>query len=502
MPPPTSTPGAPTQGRVARRTAVDQGDPVAVLRDKGVTGANKSNLRTLVNVLKSFKDFKAGYHGQAICSQILAVVKLLDEAVPAEANEDSSRPATQRDINMAVDSIKAAMTSLPMSQATPLSFADVVRTPAGLRAAAPRPPPSAETQEKEIFVSLKNADASSPFVAAPATELTGKCNALLTEFFRDPKNGGLNIDSPLRSTSKLPNNNMVLSFKQKEDAVRARVHAEDWVKLIDPGATVPQRTYAIVAHNAPAAVWSNPVMLREAMTEIEKANSDVAPLDFAITNMVWLNSPAVREKTGRGPLMISLKTKAAANAAIDLNLAIRGVTCSVSIYVPRPQQCFRCQDWGHRATECAGEERCGHCAGPHASNQHMCLHDNPCDDTSSCNKEPAVCANCKGAHRSWVRSCPAAKAALAAQSKRDEYRAGRYEQHTPFTFADSRITRRDGRRQAPRQPRTITPRAVAPTSAPPPGGESPLPDPLDMLLDPSLFPPASTHPHINDRTQN
>ena len=142
-------------------------------------------------------------------------------------------------------------------------------------------------------------------------ELTSKCNVLLTEFFRDPKIGGLDINSPLHSTSKLPNNNMVLSFKQKEDAVRAHVHAEDWVKLIDSGATVPQWTYAIVVHNAPTAVWSNLVMLHEAMTEIEKANSDVAPLDFAITNMVWLNSPTVCEKMGRSPLMISIKTKAA-----------------------------------------------------------------------------------------------------------------------------------------------------------------------------------------------
>ena len=178
------------------------------------------------------------------------------------------------------------MTSLPRSQVTPLSFADVVRTLAGLRTAAPKPPPSAEAQEKEIFVSLKNTNTSSPFVVAPATELTSKCNTLLTDFFRDPKNGGFNVDSPLCSTSKLPNNNIVLTFKQKEDAVRARVHAEDWVKLINSGATVPQWTYAIVAHNAPAAVWSNPVMLCKAMTEIEKANSDIAPLDFAITNMV------------------------------------------------------------------------------------------------------------------------------------------------------------------------------------------------------------------------
>ena len=44
--------------------------------------------------------------------------------------------------------------------------------------------------------------------------------------------------------------------------------------------------------------------------------------------------------------MISLKTKAAANATIDLNLTIRGITCSVSIYIPRPQQCFRCHGWG------------------------------------------------------------------------------------------------------------------------------------------------------------
>ena len=76
---------------------------------------------------------------------------------------------------------------------------------------------------------------------------------------------------------------------------------------------MPQGTYVIVAHNAPTAVWNNPVMLCEAMIETEKANSDVIPLDFAITNMVWLNSPATCEKMGRGPLMISLKVKAATN---------------------------------------------------------------------------------------------------------------------------------------------------------------------------------------------
>ena len=66
-------------------------------------------------------------------------------------------------------------------------------------------------------------------MTAPALELTGKCNAMLTEFFKDPQNGGLNIDALLHCTLKLPNNNIILSFKEREDADRAQVHAEEWV---------------------------------------------------------------------------------------------------------------------------------------------------------------------------------------------------------------------------------------------------------------------------------
>jgi len=124
---------------------------VVVLCDRGVTEANKSNPRTLVNALKQFKDLKPGH----MCNQLTSIIKLLEEAILTEGNEDDSRPATQCDINIAIDSIKSAMVLLPRSQAAPLSFADTVRTPAGLRTATPRLPPSAEAQEKEIFISLK-----------------------------------------------------------------------------------------------------------------------------------------------------------------------------------------------------------------------------------------------------------------------------------------------------------------------------------------------------------
>ena len=283
MPPPTSTP-APIAWPTARKAAAlgDNGDPVSVLREKGIAKANKTNLRALVNVLKGFEDFRSNGKlliKEALALQLVAVTKLLDEAITENGTENDSRPAMKGDLKQAVNSIKAAAGPLPMSQSAALSFADMVRAPASsmrmavsfadmvkapassMRMAVSRPLPSAEAQEKDIFVSLKNASPGSTFVTTLVTELTGKCNELLTMFFKDPKNGGIDLPSLLRSTSRLPNNNIILSFKLKDNTTRARVHTEDWVKNIDPAAAVPQCTYTVVAHNIPAAVWSNPVML-------------------------------------------------------------------------------------------------------------------------------------------------------------------------------------------------------------------------------------------------
>ena len=109
-----------------------------------------------MDALKQFKGFQAGVPVPTTVQSAHCHHKLLDEAIVVEGNEDSLRPATRHDINRAVDSIKSAMVSLPRSQAAPLSFADAVRTLAGLWTATPRLPLSAEAQEKEIFVSLKN----------------------------------------------------------------------------------------------------------------------------------------------------------------------------------------------------------------------------------------------------------------------------------------------------------------------------------------------------------
>ena len=147
----------------------------------------------------------------------------------------------------------------------------------------------------------------------------------------------------------------MLTFKSKDDVIRACIHANNWVKLIDASTTTPQCTFAVVSHNAPEAICTDPSQMVDAIHNIEQANNDVGALNLDVANLSWLNSMDAWDKSGHGPLMISFKTKHAANTIIDHNLAICGITCSVSIYVPQPPQCFQCQDWGHRAMDCTGE---------------------------------------------------------------------------------------------------------------------------------------------------
>ncbi|KIJ47911.1 hypothetical protein M422DRAFT_106689, partial [Sphaerobolus stellatus SS14] len=143
-------------------------------------------------------------------------------------------------------------------------------------------------------------------------------------------------------------------------------HVDEWIEAIDPKATSPQPLFSIVAHNVPTSTWDGDDLNDlEAIRRIENENSETMAIEFTIAKIQWLNGSESRKSTNRGPLMISFKDRKAANAAIDINMAFNGEICNTSIFIPRAPQCFRCQDWGHRATECTGEPRCGICAGNH-----------------------------------------------------------------------------------------------------------------------------------------
>jgi len=170
------------------------------------------------------------------------------------------------------------------------------------------------------------------------------------------------MDSPLQGTSRLASGNLTLSFKTAAEALKARSHAEHWVKFIDPAASYPQRAYAVVAHNVPADIWPKGSNITDAIQTLEDCNPD--PLTYVvnspcIANLAWLNSIDFRERNNTSSLMIIFTTKVNANHAIENRRIIEGTVCNVSIYIPRPPQCFWCQDWGHQATGCTREAHCG-----------------------------------------------------------------------------------------------------------------------------------------------
>lgn len=74
---------------------------------------------------------------------------------------------------------------------------------------------------------------------------------------------------------------------------------------------------------------------------------------------------------------------------------IKGESAPTKVYeksniTPR---CYKCQEFGHKAIHCRGEERCGKCA----MNGH---------NSRECNSPETKCCHCNGPHAVWTRDCP------------------------------------------------------------------------------------------------
>src|SRR6266481_2805575 len=207
MPPTTQSLAAPTTGSChVSPSPTDLGDPVPVLKDRGITEANKGNLRALVDVLVSFKDFKKDSKysiGREWARQLVAVTSLLNEAVNCMDTPSPSRPATHADLQNVVNDIKSSLASQPTTPFT--TYASAARcTVSQNRPTPPRPATSPEAQEKEIFISMKNMSKDAPFQRLPVTELTARCNVLLSAHFRDPENGGIDMPTAHRACHDCP----------------------------------------------------------------------------------------------------------------------------------------------------------------------------------------------------------------------------------------------------------------------------------------------------------
>ena len=121
-----ATPSPSTRSRSALATAnLDQGDPLAILKDCGITNDNKGDLCALVNVLKQIKTNRTYSVGRDGAKHLSAVTALLVELADYVDPPPSARPAMCEDLQRAVEDIKSSMAS----QSPPMSYAAATKGP-------------------------------------------------------------------------------------------------------------------------------------------------------------------------------------------------------------------------------------------------------------------------------------------------------------------------------------------------------------------------------------
>ena len=143
--------------------------PDAILNARGITEGNMTNILALATALESFGDFKQGTSwniGKEGATQLIAITKLLWEA---SLLHGPNRLATNIDLQKAVSDIMDVVAS---SQNHPiildsLSYASTTRHRLGApsnQAALQKQEMTAELQQKQICISMKNVPKDIPML--------------------------------------------------------------------------------------------------------------------------------------------------------------------------------------------------------------------------------------------------------------------------------------------------------------------------------------------------
>lgn len=79
--------------------------------------------------------------------------------------------------------------------------------------------------------------------------------------------------------------------------------------------------------------------------------------------------------------------------ALPETIMIGYIRVNIRPYIPNPLRCFRCQVFGHGTSSCRGVATCNKCG----SLQHA---------SETCKEKRLRCANCKGNHAAYSKTCP------------------------------------------------------------------------------------------------
>jgi hypothetical protein len=170
----------------------------------------------------------------------------------------------------------------------------------------------------------------------------------------------------------------------------------------DP-ASITEKTFPVRLDGVPTRAYdgSNGMQFKKVISDLKTFNAARLGFRGDITWIGWLGRKSFTLK--RSSLIINFTDPHDADMAIDQELYWHGEPLKAVLYdaSTRPAQCYRCQNYSHKGTQCGASPRCGYCAGPHTM------------DKCRAKKAEAIptCALCEGTHRANSDECIVRKAA-------------------------------------------------------------------------------------------
>jgi hypothetical protein len=178
-----------------------------------------------------------------------------------------------------------------------------------------------------------------------------------------------------------------------EKSARMLKETMDWNKVCN-GIELRQTKYGVVIHHVdkqhinPGNIDDYPRQIKELEEENKRCNLHIAQISP-------LRRRQSNETAKHHSIIVFTHDPQEADDCIDKGVIINGRLHRAERYTPQLNivQCYKCYAFGHTASHCKGQQRCGKCG----DTEH---------ETISCSKDTPECHNCHGPHPAWHVHCP------------------------------------------------------------------------------------------------
>ena len=307
-----------------------------------------------------------------------AMDKMTAQFSRGHAKMEESNAMIRHGITEITTSLKSS--SSPTIKAGPRNWAAV--------AAAPPAPRTTANKNTEIIVRLNDSEKKQQLSQYETRRIANEINTCITE--KDIQAKGI------RAVKKLPSGDLAIHAVNAEEAEKLRDNSA-WTAVLGRRARAVVPTYAVMVSGIEVKKFDlTTAEGREtAMRKIREENENVEELrGMEILYVSWRNKPTAMQQYHS--LVIEVTTPEMGNSMLDNSIMVGGElrACSVFNKACRTIQCYKCHHHGHNTIQCTKEERCGYCAGAHATREKKCAEG-----------YKTKCCVCGGAHNPWRKEC-------------------------------------------------------------------------------------------------